>query len=83
MLLSRDDDLEVDAAAVRDAAEEARLDPQAGAVDPLDPDRDQDLLRTRPGPALDEMTASLEEKLRRIDLLVAEAEPAEADVARA
>ena len=74
VLLSRDGDLEVDGAAVRDAAAEAvSILKQAQAIRSTLTGIKTSSDKARSG--LDAMTASLEEKLRRIDLLVAEAEP--------
>ncbi len=77
VLLSRDADLEVDAVAVRDAAAEAvSVLKQAQAIRSTLTGIKTSSDRARDG--LNAMVESLEEKLRRIDSLVAEAEaPAE------
>ncbi|MDQ3571851.1 MAG: hypothetical protein M3383_03190 [Actinomycetota bacterium] len=75
VLLSRDGDLDVDAPAVRDAASEAvSILKQAQAIRSTLTGIKTSSDKARTG--LDTMVASLEEKLRRTDALVAEADEA-------
>ena len=75
VLLARDSELEVDAAAVRDAAAEAiSILKQAQAIRSTLTGIKTSSDRARDG--LDAMVEALEEKLERIDSLVAEAEAA-------
>lgn len=76
VLLARDGDLEVDAAAVRDAASEAvSILKQAQAIRSTLTSIKTSSDRARDG--LNAMVDAVEEKLRRIDSLVAEADAAE------